>query len=87
MPYRLELTRPALKQLARLPRNVRERIVAKLEALAVDPYAPNNEVKFMASRGDWRLRVGQWRAIYSLEDDRMILWVLDVGPRGSVYDA
>ena len=73
------------KALARLPVNWQERIVAKIREVAADPYAPNNNLTKLQGRNGFRLRVGDWRVIYELDDDRLVLLVLDVGPRGGVY--
>jgi mRNA interferase RelE/StbE len=59
---------------------------AKVAALAGDPLAPNNNVKALAGRPGFRLRVGDWRVIYQLDHGLRVLAVERVGPRGSVYE-
>ena len=54
--------------------------------LARDPYAPNANVKALKGRPAYRLRVGDWRAIYELDKGRVVVLVLDIGPRGSIYE-
>lgn len=83
--YRLEFTRQADKALRRTPRDVARLIVQKLELLAGDPYAPNNNVKKLVERSGYRLRVGDWRVIYEIEEDRLVILVVAVGPRGDIY--
>ena len=82
--HSIEYTREARKSLAAVPRNVRELIESKIEALAVDPLGAQN-VKKLVGRPGYRLRVGDWRVIYSLESGRLVVRVLDIGPRGGVY--
>lgn len=76
--------RPAArKALRRMPRNTAERIMSKIEAYAEDPSSQANNVKALQGRDGIRLRVGDWRVIML---DGEVLDVLDVGPRGGIYD-
>jgi mRNA interferase RelE/StbE len=83
--YRVVTTRSFNKALARLPLNWQKRIVAKVKEVAVDPYAPNNNLTKLQGRDGYRLRVGDWRVIYELQDERLVMLVLDMGPRGDIY--
>lgn len=76
-------TRAALKALRRMPANTAERIKAKIEAYATDPGSQANNVKALQGRPGIRLRVGDWRVIM---EDGVVLDVLEIGPRGGVYD-
>jgi mRNA interferase RelE/StbE len=81
--YRVEILRRAQKQLDRLPIQDVERIAAAIEALA-DDSRPEGSKK-LSGRSGWRIRVGQYRVIYEVEDRIRILTVLDVGHRKDVY--
>jgi mRNA interferase RelE/StbE len=71
----------AVKSLRRLPRNERERIVTAIERL------PLGDVRSLKGRaGEWRLRVGDWRAIIRLDSDASLIVVTAVKPRGGAYD-
>lgn len=83
--YRVVTTKSFGKAIARLPLNWQKRIVAKIKELAIDPYAPNNNLTKLQGRDGYRLRVGDWRVIYELQDDRLVMLVLDMGPRGGIY--
>lgn len=76
-------TRAAIKALRRMPANVSQRIVAKVEEYAADPASQANNVKALKGRDAIRLRIGDWRVIMN---DGTVLAVLDVGPRGGIYD-
>jgi mRNA interferase RelE/StbE len=69
-----------------MPANTARLIRSKLDALAVDPAAPNNNVKRLKGSAHYRLRVGDWRVIYALRDDALIIAVVRIAPRGGVYD-
>lgn len=80
----LVFTRAAARALARMPRNAEDLIRAKLRQFAADPEALANNVKTLRGEGDRRrLRVGDWREIFTIEADRIIIHA--VGPRGSIY--
>jgi mRNA interferase RelE/StbE len=81
--WRIEYSRSALKALRKMPRNVAETISRKIVALAVDPYAPNPNATRLQGRAGYRLRVGDWRVLYDLEQQRLL--VLDIKPRGGAY--
>ena len=75
----------ALRVLARMPRNVARRIRDRIEQVAQHPYAPDNNVAKLQGRDGYRLRVGDWRVIYDLHNEQMIILVLDIDPRRSIY--
>ena len=81
----IEYRRPARKGLLKLPRAVADQFLAAFEALAADPERRDLDVRPMIGRDGFRLRIGRYRALYRLEQDRMVILVLDVGPRGDVY--
>ena len=77
-------TRQALKALRRMPADTAQRIIAKIEQYAQEPETQANNVKALKGREGIRLRVGDWRVI--MNDDGVVLAVLEIGPRGSVYE-
>lgn len=81
----IEYTREADRALARMPRNVRELVISKIEGLARDPFGAANVRKLVGQAG-YRLRVGDWRVIYDVEQGRLVVRVLRIGPRGGVYE-
>lgn len=83
--YSIEYTRDAVKALARMPRNLRERVVSKIEELARDPFGAAN-VKQLVGQPGYRLRVGDWRVIYDVEQGRLLVRVLRIAPRGGAYE-
>jgi mRNA interferase RelE/StbE len=84
--YSIEITRDAARALRKMPLNVVKLIRSKIDGLAADPYAANNNVKKLKGSGDYRLLVGDWRVIYTLEDERLVITVIRIAPRGGVYD-
>ncbi len=83
MSYRVFVLRRAQKELAALPRGVYPRLREHLLSLADDPRPPG--AKKLVGRDGWRLRVGDYRAIYEIDDDGHRVTVLHVGPRSNIY--
>ncbi len=80
----ISYTRQALKALRRMPADTAQRIIAKIEQYAQEPETQANNVTALKGREGIRLRVGDWRVI--MNDDGVVLAVLEIGPRGGVYE-
>ena len=82
--FGIDYTRDALKALKALPRNLQTNIVGKIQQLAANPFEASN-VKKLVGREGYRLRVGDWRVIYEVQGDRLVILVLAVAPREGAY--
>ena len=82
--FKIEYTRDALKALKALPGNLQAGIVRKIEQLAANLFEASN-VKKLAGRDGYRLRFGDWRVIYEVHGDRLVIYVLAIAPRGGAY--
>lgn len=80
----ISYTRQALKALRRMPADMAQRIITKIEQYAAEPESQANNVTALKGREGIRLRVGDWRVI--MNDDGVVLSVIEIGPRGSVYE-
>ncbi len=80
----ISYTRTAIRALRRMPANTASLIRSKIEAYAHDPASQANNVKALKGREGVRLQVGDWRVI--LDDQGNVLAVLDIGPRGGIYE-
>jgi mRNA interferase RelE/StbE len=80
----ISYSRSALKTLRKMPRDTAERIMGKVDQYAADPASQANNVKALQVREGIRLRVGDWRVIMR---DGEVLAVLEIGSRGSIYEA
>jgi len=79
-------TADALKALSRMDRTMAKRIRGKILALAQGPLAPNNNVKRLTGVEGYRLRVGDWRVIYTLKHEILTVIVIRVGHRSEIYE-
>ncbi len=83
--YSVELKPSARKELERLPGKVIERIFPKLEALELDP-RPAGCKKLKGGRDEWRIRVGEYRAVYIIDDVKLRISVTRIRHRSEVYE-
>ncbi len=82
--YTVLLERQPEKILRRLPRDLLRRIDAVLRNLATEPRPPGC-IKLTGHETLYRLRVGDWRIIYAIDDDALIVLVIEISPRGDAY--
>lgn len=86
MSYEIVFKRKARKGIVRLPENLYERVTRAIDVLATDP-RPRGAVKMRGTgeREEWRVRVGDYRIVYRVDDEAREVTILAVGHRGSVY--
>jgi mRNA interferase RelE/StbE len=77
----IRFSKSAVRALLRCDK--RKLIRQKIEELSVDPLSQSANVIRLQGRSEYRLRVQDWRVIFRIEDG--VLWIDDIGPRGSVY--
>jgi mRNA interferase RelE/StbE len=82
--YRLVISEDADKQLQKLDKPVRRRMLLALAKLEDDP-RPDGVKKLKGSADRWRIRVGDWRIVYQIEDGELVVLVIAVGHRSKVY--
>jgi mRNA interferase RelE/StbE len=85
MTYEIELAAGVDKQLRRVQKDTRLRLIGAIELLALDPRPPGAKMLRGGERGLWRVRVGDYRVVYTIEDGRLIVLVLRIGHRREVY--
>ena len=84
--YKLRIKKSAVKELEAIPRKSdRRRIVSRIEALAENP-RPNGCKKLSGSER-YRIRQGSYRVVYAIEDDQLVVYVVKIADRKSVYRA
>ena len=83
MSYSLSVLRRAQKELAQIPHGDYERVVEAIRDLAENPRPAG--CRKLAAREGWRIRVGDFRVIYEIDDGQRSVTVLHVGNRRDVY--
>jgi mRNA interferase RelE/StbE len=82
--YRVVLAPAADRQLRKFDAPVRRRLQAVLELLADEPRPPAAK-QLVGGAGEWRVRSGDYRIVYEIQGEELIVLVLRVGHRREVY--
>jgi mRNA interferase RelE/StbE len=83
MTYSVLIRKSAQKVLSRIPSSFRDRIIEAIGSLATTP-RPHGAKK-LSGRDAWRIRVADYRIIYEIHDERLVILVVAIGHRGNVY--
>lgn len=81
--YRVDLTSKARRQLSVLPKDVQKRIDLRLLALAGNPRPAG--VKKLQGQDRYRIRVGDYRVIYQIQDEVLLVLVVEIAHRREAY--
>ena len=81
--YKIEIKRSAQKEIQSLPQQDAKRIVAKILTLAENPRGPDS--KKLSSEERYRVRVGQYRILYEICDDILVVTIVKVANRKEAY--
>ena len=82
--YELKYSQAALKQLAKLDKSARQRILIALERLRIRP--ESCDIKKLIGIDSYRFRVGDYRVIFDIEKQELHILVLQVGHRKNIYE-
>lgn len=83
--YKLVIKKSAARELQDIPgKKDRQRLVERIQALADNP-RPVGAEKLSGMRDKYRLRQGNYRVLYEIEDEMLIVYVVKVGDRKDVY--
>lgn len=83
MAYAVQIARPALRQFHSLPRNIQERLGPHIRSLGETPRPPGS--RKLVGQTDFRIRVGDYRVVYQLDDEQALVTVTVVLHRKDVY--
>ena len=83
MSYAVDIHAPAKKSLCRLPANIQTRIARSMLALAENP-RPSGVVK-LSGREGWRIRIGDYRVIFTIDDAKKEVVIYAIGHRREIY--
>ena len=83
--YSVEVKPPARKELEELPNDLLARVIRKIESLGNAP-RPAGCKKLKGYRDQWRVRVGDWRVVYVIDDAAKLISVTRIAHRREVYE-
>lgn len=84
MTYRIQVAPAALLQLRKLDPQARRRVQAAIELLSGEPH-PHGAKKLAGGDGEWRVRTGDYRIVYEVHDQVLVVLVVAVGHRREIY--
>ena len=84
MTYSISVTPSAARQLRKFDPQIRRRIQAAIDLLASNPRPPA-ATQLVGGAGEWRVRTGDYRIVYEIHHDKLIVLVLRVGHRRDIY--
>ncbi|BFU91966.1 MAG: cytotoxic translational repressor of toxin-antitoxin stability system [Nitrospira sp.] len=82
--YQIEFSRQADRQFRTLSSQIQQRLKSRIDSLAATP-RPHGSEKLSGADQLYRIRVGDYRIVYAVEDDRLLVLVVKVGHRREVY--
>ncbi|QOW51621.1 type II toxin-antitoxin system RelE/ParE family toxin (plasmid) [Acinetobacter sp. YH12138] len=85
MSYELEFAKAALKKFNKLNPQIAEQFINKLEAILENPKIPKNKLRGSNDLYKIKLRSAGYRLVYQVIDDRVVILVLDVDRRDTIY--
>ena len=84
MTYSVVFKRSAMRQLKRLPQNIQRRIADAVDRLADNP-RPHGYIQMETDDILYRIRVGDYRIVYEIIDNQLVVLVIRIGHRREVY--
>ena len=81
--YSLVYSETALKQLKKLEKNIQERIISTLERIRIRPH---HHVMRLVGVPYFKLRVGDYRLILDVKDDKLMIFIIELGHRKNIYN-
>ncbi len=84
MTYRIQVASAAVRQLRKLDPAARRRVQAAIELLADQP-RPSGAKKLVGGDGEWRVRTGDYRIVYEIRNEVLLVLVVAIGHRRDIY--
>ena len=83
MTYKIFIEKSAQKDLSKVPRKDQNRIIKSIEELSINPRSAKS--KKLTGRDAWRIRVGDYRVIYEIHHERLLILIVVIGHRKDIY--
>lgn len=84
MAYQIEFSKRAERQFEALPQQIQNRLQPRIDALALDP-RPSGIKKLEETESQYRLRVGDYRIVYEIQDAILLIILVRIGHRSDIY--
>ena len=85
-PYTVKFAKSAKKEFNKLPNKIQDRIVEALKLLSVNPFSELLKIKKLKGPAElYRIRIGDYRLVYEVQNNELIVQVVKIGHRREVY--
>lgn len=84
MSYEIQISKSASKRIKNLSSELQERIEAKIDSLAIEP-RPDGVKKLKGRENSYRVRAGNYRILYDIFDNILLVSVVEIGHRRNIY--
>lgn len=84
MNYKIEFTKKSEKELKKLPRNIQVKILRKINLLSEDPF-PRYSKSLQGYSACFRIRESNYRIVYEVNQNKLVIFVIKIGHRKDVY--
>lgn len=84
MPYQVEFSKQAEKQFKDLPQQIQNRLQLRIDALGENP-RPTGVKKLEGAENQYRIRLGDYRLVYQIQDAILLIILVRIGHRSEVY--
>ncbi len=85
MSYKVEYTSKARKDLKKLPLDIAQNIILSINNIKSEPYSYVKKIKGTKNHPLYTHRIGEYRVILDIEDDRLLIIVIEAGHRRTIY--
>lgn len=85
MSYKVEYTSKSRKDLKKLPLNIAQNIILSINSIKAEPYSYVKKIGGTKKHPLFTHRVGEYRVILDIEDDRLLIIVIEAGHRRTIY--
>lgn len=82
--YKVEIVKSAIKELSKIPSKEALWVLEKIDSLKENP-RPQGCIKLTGSKDEYRIRVGNYRVLYTIEDNMLLVQIFNIGHRKDVY--
>lgn len=87
MNYKIEFSNRAYRYYEKLDKILKQRISNHLQLLSDNPRNPELDIKKIKGYSSlYRLRIGNYRIVYAIEDEVLVIVIVKIGPRGDIYN-
>jgi len=82
--YSVEIKKSAVKEINKLPKNILKKILPKIHSLETEPRPTGS--KKLSGKELYRIRIGQYRIVYQIIKNKLVVYIVKVGHRKNIYN-